>query len=130
MPCFCFPQSSKSNLIKIIKNNLNAEISKTNINYDNDTFGIERVNEFKTLFLTSVKLYQTLISSQDNSVCNFTPSCSRFSSLAIRRTSFLKGLMLTSDRLQRCNGSAYHNRVYKFNLASKNFLDPVDNYIK
>ncbi len=45
--------------------------------------------------------YRTVVSSQDSQVCGFTPSCSRFSQLAIARFGFVRGVLVTADRLQR-----------------------------
>lgn len=46
-------------------------------------------------------MYRTIFSSQDSEVCGFTPSCSRFSQLAIARAGFVRGVLLTADRLLR-----------------------------
>ena len=48
--------------------------------------------------------YQVLLSSQDGPRCQFTPSCSEYARLAIRRHGLLAGLLMASDRYQRCNG--------------------------
>ena len=50
-----------------------------------------------------IRVYQTVVSSQDLEACNFEPSCSHFSAKAIRRGGFFKGLLLTADRLSRCH---------------------------
>ncbi len=128
-PLLISSQSLKSDLAEIISKNNTEKTSEYHTRHIPDHFNIDRVEEYKTLFLGSVKLYQAIVSSQDNSVCNFTPSCSRFSSSVIRETGFLKGLLLTSDRLQRCNGSAYFEPIYKFDRLSNKFSDSVDFYL-
>ncbi len=55
---------------------------------------------FSGLFLG----YKTFVSSQDQNVCSFTPSCSEFGILAVKRFGVVKGGVLTMDRLTRCNG--------------------------
>ncbi len=87
------------------------------------------VSEIKLFLLGSVKLYQTVISSQDMSVCNFTPSCSHFSVQALQKAGFLKGLLLTSDRLQRCNGFASFSHMYKYDPEKEKYIDPVERYL-
>ncbi|TET78062.1 membrane protein insertion efficiency factor YidD, partial [candidate division TA06 bacterium] len=37
-----------------------------------------QVNELSLVFTSVIRLYQTLVSSQDVPACNFTKSCSRF----------------------------------------------------
>ncbi len=49
-----------------------------------------------------IKIYQRYISSTDLPSCNFTLSCSRFAQRAIERFGLVHGLLMTSDRLQRC----------------------------
>ena len=88
------------------------------------------VPEYKLLFVAAVRIYRSTLSSQDMSVCNFTPTCSRFSEDAIRKAGFVRGLLLTSDRLQRCNGSGFRSRdYYPYDPISGKLLDPVERYI-
>ena len=49
-----------------------------------------------------IKIYQRYISSTDLPSCNFTLSCSRFAQRAIAKFGLVHGLLMTSDRLQRC----------------------------
>lgn len=47
--------------------------------------------------------YQNLLSVQLSSNCLYTTSCSRFSIGAIKEYGIIKGVMLSADRLSRCN---------------------------
>jgi uncharacterized protein len=76
----------------------------------------------------TISLYQSLISSQQYNVCVFTPSCSHFGMAAVQRFGFLKGVLLTSDRLQRCNLFAPQNG-YGFDPVTGKLYDPVESYI-
>jgi len=87
----------------------------------------EEASEIKLLFLGAIKFYQTFISSQDMPVCNFTPSCSHFGLEAIKKCGILKGLLMTSDRLQRCNG--FTRNLYKIDVKTGKAIDPVESYI-
>jgi len=73
-----------------------------------------------------IRFYQKFISSQDLPVCNFTPSCSRFGQLAIQRYGLWKGLMLTGDRLYRCNGLAFQH--YPLDHETGRCYDPIEVY--
>jgi uncharacterized protein len=78
-------------------------------------------------FLTFIRTYQILVSSQqNNNVCVFHPSCSHFGQESIREFGFFKGLMFTSDRLQRCHSLASEH--YLSDHGRQKLLDPVENY--
>ncbi|NOX36085.1 MAG: membrane protein insertion efficiency factor YidD [Calditrichaeota bacterium] len=81
------------------------------------------------LFLGVITLYQTFISSQDAPACNFTPSCSRFGQAALSRAGVWKGILLTSDRLQRCNGLPGREGFYPIDHETHRFFDPIDVYL-
>ncbi|MDI6793714.1 MAG: membrane protein insertion efficiency factor YidD [bacterium] len=57
----------------------------------------------KSLSLKAIRIYQLIISPQQGKVCNFEPSCSHFGFEAIHRYGPIKGILITSDRLQRCH---------------------------
>lgn len=50
--------------------------------------------------------YKSFISEQLSSDCTFHPSCSRFSYRAIHELGLIKGVLLTADRLTRCNADS------------------------
>ena len=122
-----------------LQSDLNYLLSK--INFPQKTFNIKNesppgalnlneVSELKMLIFGTIWGYQTLISSQDASVCNFSPSCSRFSNEAFQRGGFIHGLLLTSDRLQRCNGLPDIVNNYQFLPGVGKFDDPLTRYLK
>ena len=57
----------------------------------------------KIAFLESIKFYQKWISPIGGDRCGFRPSCSRYGYAAIRSQGPIVGLMMTGDRLTRCN---------------------------
>ena len=86
-----------------------------------------QVNELSLLCTFVIRIYQKTISSQDVPACNFTHSCSRFGFDAIQRHGPLHGIMMTADRLERCN--AFSRRYYPVDPASGLAIDhPVDWY--
>jgi putative component of membrane protein insertase Oxa1/YidC/SpoIIIJ protein YidD len=64
----------------------------------------ENTNELQSLFSGLFLLYKYTFSSQDLNKCNFTPSCSEYGLLAIKKNGVIIGFLSTIDRLQRCNG--------------------------
>lgn len=89
-----------------------------------------QASELKLLLLGAIRIYQIAVSSQDMPTCNFVPSCSRFSNLALQRAGLVKGILLSSDRLQRCNGLHGMARHYNFVQPLGKFADPVERYLK
>jgi len=88
---------------------------------------LENFNETKFLFLGLIKVYQQFISSQQSpQICVFTPSCSHFGQTAIKKYGLFFGSLMTSDRLQRCNGFAM--KYYKVNYQTGKCFDGVDQY--
>ncbi len=82
-------------------------------------------------FLTQIiTFYQVTISSQDMTVCNYYPSCSHFSQEALVEAGMLRGLLLTSDRLQRCNGLVIDASAYQYDTRRGKLLDPIGRYTK
>jgi len=61
------------------------------------------ISEFSAITLFSIKLYQWTFSGQQGDVCNFHPSCSHFSFQAIEKYGPVLGILMASDRIQRCH---------------------------
>ena len=66
--------------------------------------------------------YQVLLSSQDGPRCQFMPSCSEYARMVIRRHGLLAGLLMASDRYQRCNG--LQRERYPLDPRTGKRLDP------
>jgi uncharacterized protein len=61
-------------------------------------------------------LYQKHISVLISADCIYEISCSRYSRLAINKYGFIKGVLITADRLTRCSAGASKDIPYsKFN---------------
>ena len=87
-----FEELKKSTTIKSQKKTFNEAMNNKN----------ELQFTFSGLFL----FYKTFVSSQDNSRCNFTPSCSEYALQSIKKFGLFKGSLNALDRLSRCNGLA------------------------
>ena len=95
---------------------------------DKVRFTLGETSEVKLFLIGSIRLYQLLISPQDMPVCDFIPTCSLFGMQVIRRYGVIRGILLTSDRLQRCNGYARTSGHYPLDEKTGKAIDPVENY--
>jgi len=86
------------------------------------------ISELGMFSVGLIRIYQKVISSQQQStaVCTFSPSCSHFGTDAIKKFGFLRGVLLTSDRLQRCNGLGGSH--YLVDPATGKFRDGIEAY--
>ena len=89
-------------------------------------FNPQEVSELKLVATGLIRLYQKFISSQDGPSCNFLPSCSRFGMGCIQEYGMFRGILLTADRLIRCNGSQ-SNHYHRDSVTGK-YVDPVSDY--
>ncbi len=84
-------------------------------------------NELESTFSGLFLAYKTFFSSQDLTVCTFTPSCSEYGILAVKKYGIIKGGVLTMDRLTRCNGLSPNNyEIDKATMLLKD--DPREAY--
>jgi putative membrane protein insertion efficiency factor len=91
---------------------------------DSSPFTFNQTNEVKLSLMGLIRAYQLFISTQDMAVCNFTPSCSRFGMRALKEYGVFHGILMTSDRLQRCNGIG--RKYYSINPVTGKCHDPVE----
>ena len=90
-------------------------------------FNPQETSELKLVMTGLIRLYQKFISSQDAPTCSFSPSCSRFCMACIQEYGVLRGVLLTADRLLRCNGS--QARHYHKDPVTGKYIDPVSDYV-
>ncbi|MDE0482689.1 MAG: membrane protein insertion efficiency factor YidD [Candidatus Poribacteria bacterium] len=83
-------------------------------------------SELKFAATGLIRLYQKFISSQDGPSCNFTPTCSHFGMACIQEFGMLRGILLTADRLIRCNG--LESTHYHKDPSTGKYIDPVTDY--
>jgi len=74
-----------------------------------------------------IKVYQILLSSQTQGVCNFIPSCSHFTQDAIIHKGLIKGSLLGADRILRCH--PYSIMSYPLAPGTNKAFDSIDNYL-
>jgi putative membrane protein insertion efficiency factor len=89
-------------------------------------FNPRETSELKLAATGLIRLYQKFISTQDGPTCNFVPTCSRFGMACVQKYGMVRGLLLTADRLLRCNGS--QSRHYHKDEATGKYVDSVSDY--
>ena len=89
-------------------------------------FNPQETSELKLAATGLIRLYQKFISSQDAPTCSFSPSCSRFGMACIQEYGVFRGILLTTDRLIRCNGS--QSRYYHKDSVTGKYIDLVSDY--
>ena len=75
--------------------------------------------------LFSICLWQVALSPQQGETCPFSPTCSHYSYKAIKKYGFLQGLLMASERLQRCHycaGGGYYQ-------VGRRLYDPPENHV-
>ncbi len=82
---------------------------------------------FALIPLGAIRFYQKVLSPQSVPACNFHPTCSHFSFQAFKRYGALRGLLMTPDRLQRCNYWARGH--YPLANDKRHLYDPVENHL-
>lgn len=89
-------------------------------------FNPQDTSELKVAATGLIRLYQKFVSSQDGPTCNFQPTCSRFGMACIHEYGVVRGILLTADRLLRCNGS--QSQHYHKDEVTGKYVDPVSDY--
>lgn len=80
-------------------------------------------SEIGFIGMSLIHLYQGIISSQDRPACIFSVSCSKYAERAIERRGTFFGILLSSDRIQRCNSIAID--YYRINTETGKAIDPI-----
>jgi putative membrane protein insertion efficiency factor len=78
----------------------------------------------KLAFLGSIDVYRNRISPIQGRRCGFYPTCSAFGHQAVSEYGALQGVMMTADRLTRCNIFKEPGPDY-FLLPGGRLFDPV-----
>lgn len=89
-------------------------------------FNARDASELTLVATRLIQLYQKFISSQDAPTCNFIPSCSHFGMACIQEYGVMRGLLLTADRLLRCNGS--QSSHYHRDEVTGKYVDAASDY--
>ena len=74
----------------------------------------------------AIYLFQKYISPIDGRECNFYPTCSEYGKQCIDRWGLLRGTIMASDRLQRCN-SCVGTENYPYQKKGRLWDAPEEN---
>lgn len=130
--------SGQTNMFKADIENINFQLSHSLIVtsvrpyiYQKEQSFIKKFNPFGLLIGGTLYVYQNVLSKHISADCLYTPSCSEFSKQAIKEYGLLKGIIMTADRLNRCNRIAAQDlRHYTTDPGTNRFPDPVSKYGK
>ncbi|MFH1052557.1 MAG: membrane protein insertion efficiency factor YidD [bacterium] len=100
--------------------------SAVNLSINDTSQKLYAYNPLSFLGLGLIRFYQNFLSTQDEPVCNFTLSCSAFGVEAIKNRGFFYGILLTADRLTRCNSLTKYE--YHIDRYSDRAIDNVPIY--
>jgi putative component of membrane protein insertase Oxa1/YidC/SpoIIIJ protein YidD len=90
-------------------------------------FDLSQTSELKLAFTGIIRFYQIFVSSQDAPSCNFTLTCSRFTTKAIQKYGAIHGILMGGDRIQRCFGLS--RKYYPIDFKTGYAIDyPVEVY--
>ena len=88
-----------------------------------------KLNPLNWVFGSLLFAYQSGLSIQFSADCLYTPSCSNFCKDCLKEHGLVKGLLLTSDRLSRCNRIAQSDlHPLKFDENKRRFIDTAEEY--
>lgn len=97
--------------------------------YKDEASVLKKLNPVNFLFGGALFVYQNVLSKQISAGCLYTPGCSEFSKEAIREYGLVKGVILSDDRVQRCNGYAAGDlKKHKRDTITNRYPDPVSRY--
>ena len=125
VPAFCLSQNS-SVCYDYYMNYYSIKTDNSITKKTNSDYRYSGINESILIkpFSFIIWFYKQHISEQLASDCSFEPSCSRFSYRSIHEFGLLKGIILTADRLTRCNDHAYPDAPrYLININNAKVID-------
>lgn len=87
---------------------MSPSVATASPTHEPDTRGPRRVARFaRAVAVAPIAVYQRLISPTIPRRCKYEPTCSRYAVEAIREYGILRGAVLASWRLLRCNPFSY-----------------------
>jgi uncharacterized protein len=99
--------------------------------YKDEPSLIKKINPVNLFIGGTLFVYQNVLSKHISADCLFIPSCSEFSKQAIKEDGLLKGILLSIDRLNRCNRIAAQDLKHtSVDQKTNRYPDPVSRYSK
>lgn len=102
-------------------------VNGQNIN-KNTYYSVQKDTVLNFKDINVIKYYQKYITPIDGNRCVMYPSCSEYSHQAIEKFGFIRGYIMTTERLTRCSKDLkFYNSFIKNNIEYN--IDPVENFI-
>lgn len=97
--------------------------------YKNQPKTFKNSNPLSLLYGGSLYVYQNVVSQHLSASCLYDPSCSDFSKQSVKKYGIFKGILLSLDRLNRCNRIAATGlNPGQLNRETNRFSDSVNRY--
>lgn len=97
--------------------------------YKNQPKTFKNSNPVSLLYGGSLYVYQNVVSQHLSASCLYDPSCSDFSKQSVKKYGIFKGILLSLDRLNRCNRIAATDlNPGQLNRETNRFSDSVNRY--
>jgi putative component of membrane protein insertase Oxa1/YidC/SpoIIIJ protein YidD len=97
--------------------------------FKNQPKTFKNCNPVSLVFGGTLYLYQNYISQHLSADCLYDPSCSDFSKQSVKEYGLFKGVLLSFDRLSRCNRIAATDlNLANINKKTHRFSDSIKKY--
>lgn len=87
--------------------------------------GEERSEEPENFAIALTSFYQKRISSHDGARCMFSPTCSQYFKIALRKYGFIGATVMTVDRIFYREGKS-SMKYYRYDPETDRYCDPVE----
>ena len=132
---YCITSLAQESIFKSDIERINAQLYpqpnqiKRTYLYKDEPSKFKKFNPLGLLLGGTLYLYQNIVSKHISADCLYTPSCSEFSKQAIMQEGILKGIILSINRVNRCNRIAGVDlKHYSPDTKTGRFPDPVSRY--
>lgn len=98
-----FPRVTAGRTLLSNRNRSNTEIKISGTERDVDSGSARILSGLRKIPVALIKLYQQTLSPYLPRTCRFYPSCSNYAIEAFEKKGILRGLILTTWRVLRCN---------------------------
>jgi len=89
-------------------------VASAQIKYPADSLlNSKNISFIKKVFIYPISRWQRISYNSDIFNCQFYPSCSNFCAISLKKNGLIRGTIIATDRIIRCNPSAlfYHQKI-------------------
>lgn len=110
--------------VKSVDFSRELQVNTKTSHHDYSKYFKKAENEVEMLYTGAYVVYKNFISSQDGSTCSFSPSCSEYAVLAVKKYGMVRGTLAFFDRYTRCNSLS--PGFYQIDKNKNRLIDEVD----